>query len=234
MLMPSRVEQNEFPTLAVRLAASGVPARGVRRLIAELSDHMEMKIASLIADGHAEDRARSLARTQLGREDDILAAVLSDARAISCLRRRPIVMFVCTPIVVLFASVLAAGALGVLAFDMLCGWMSVSRYSEDAARLARGLYLPIAYAVTPSIAAAYTVLGCRRGCGLPWTLAAAIVIALIGAHLSLTYAMPVPETKSGTVGIHLSPIVHLPRLVFPLLAWSAAVLLVRRHRSATT
>jgi hypothetical protein len=105
-----------FIELRERLLRSGVAPRHVRRLVAELADHLADLAAEERLAGRNDADAQSAALSRIGGVDELADAMIRQRRFQSWSARAPWAMFGIVPLLLL------AGAYLIACLILWCGW----------------------------------------------------------------------------------------------------------------
>ncbi len=113
-----------FDALEARLRDAGVRPAVIDGISAELADHLDDVVAELVADGHSESSAMTLACARLG-APEMIAVAASDHRQLLCWwRRHPGAALVAYPLA--YAALLPAVPvlMGVRHAPLVGRWLS--------------------------------------------------------------------------------------------------------------
>ncbi len=194
-----------FAELAENLLRGGVAPRHVRRTVAELEAHLRDLIDELRARGLSPEQAALEARARLGSDEVLAASVLARPELRSWVHRRPWAAFAVVPVL----SFLTVFAGSVLTFVLLIeGLKSVFGPSPQAwapVHTLTPVLLTSMLWVLPGLAAApYVWLAASRRVGAKWPAVGVVLIALIGATVTMGVEWPLPSAQgsfSAGIGI---------------------------------
>ena len=213
----------------LELAERGVSPQRTARLVDELVDHFHSVEQELRDEGQSEDASERTARERMGDLDALAKLILSDERCIGFVRRRPRTAFLVGPIaaavIVLCAYAVVALALAVVAIDALGLRLSDPIFHI----LATALYLPTEYVLPPLVAIGFCYAAQQHRCAPGWSLAACIVLSLLGGACYVGFHLPLPSYE-GSVAVGRDLASRIPRVVLPLVVY-VAFEMVRRFRT---
>jgi hypothetical protein len=102
------MSRRRFENLSERLLSAGIAPRHVRRYVAELRDHFDDLMQEELADGASSSEAEARARTQLGSDETLAAAMLDRPELRSFASRYPLLIFGVGPAAVLACTLVLA------------------------------------------------------------------------------------------------------------------------------
>jgi hypothetical protein len=179
----------------------GVAPRHVRRTVSELEAHLQDLIRELRARGSSLAEASLEARVRLGSDEVIAASVIARSELRSWVHRWAWAAFAVVPVL----SFLAALAGSVVTFVALLGGLKsllgVSPHEWAPLRTMTPMLLTGMLWVLPALAAApYVWLAASRGVRVVWPIVGVVLIALIGATVTMGVEWSVPPRGAVSAG----------------------------------
>jgi hypothetical protein len=207
-----------FDRFSERLLHAGIAPRHVRRTVRELSDHFDDLVREEKESGAGRELAETRARSRLGNEDDLAAAMLARPELRSFMSRFPWAVFGLGPVVMLALSVVGALYLELWLLNH-SGWLFHGLLGMTpgpvSARLATRIYTvynTLAVYVVPLLFAwAFYRLGAQQRMRPAWIVTGVALICVLGGFQNLIFydkgyvGGGVMLIESGLV----SPFVHL-------------------------
>ena len=177
--------ENDFASLQERLLRGGIAPRQVERLLLELRCHVAALLDEEIARGQTVEVARTVARSRLGSDDEILRKALEQPALRSWGARWPVLVCALLPPVGLLA--LSVGALAALVSGLAVSQHWNPAWWERSVRLIAWLVLYGFPVLCSYLLVRYTV---TRRLGLAWPLIGLLLMSALGAWTTFTVAWP--------------------------------------------
>jgi hypothetical protein len=189
-----------FETLRETLLQSGVSPRHVRRYLVELSEHLADLTAEQCAAGFDNEDAAIRARARLGRDEELLDAMLAHKEFRSWAARMPLVFFgLLPPVVTLLAAFVVMAPL------VLCAKAAslVGRDGINAPHWFRLLAATLValgnFTLAPLLAFGFVWLATRQRLRHIWPGLAILLIALLDLQFQAHFAAP--GQHGGAIGV---------------------------------
>ena len=177
-----------FDALRETLLKAGIAPRHVRRYVRELDDHLADLTQAQREAGHGDEDAAIRARALLGGDEELVSAMLAQPGFKSLPARAPWLVFGVAPPLAITALFLATALPLVLIADLRG---SMGPHGAPAPSwflfLANGTVLFANLALGPGLAALLVAAAWRQRLGWKWPLLAAVLIALLGAHMTASF-----------------------------------------------
>jgi hypothetical protein len=182
-----------FYALRERLLRAGIAPRHVRRYIAELSNHFEDLANEERAKGRPLDDAEAVARTRLGSDEALAAALLAKPGLRSVTARVPWLVFGFGPPVILFAAAVAA-LFAQIAFlewqDILESHITPPRWIQMLVVMWNGL---VTYALPLAVIGIVVAVGQRQRLSARWIAFGVVVACVLGGFFEVIMGWPDAE-----------------------------------------
>jgi hypothetical protein len=169
--------------LREKLLRAGIAPRHVRRYLGELDNHFEDLANEERAKGRSLDDAEALARTRLGSDDALAAALLARPGLRSVTARYPWAVFGLAPIALSFIVVIAAVFVEVGFFNLLTALTGGPRVAPDPAWIKVITWIwntLFTYATPLAIAWLMLVVGQRQRIAGMWLLIGVAIASIAG------------------------------------------------------
>lgn len=212
----------DFFDLSRNLLKGGIAPKYVKRTIIELQDHYTDLREAALNEGLSELEAESQARSSLGKEEDLLAEVLSKGELLSWTSRRPWIFYGLAPAVAsfvltvlfIFISVTPAGLVEMTGADVI----------PDAviALINSGIFISIN--VLPMLVAAYVCYQVAlRQDPVIWPILGLSLLCVVAVAIGFRVGWPTPEMK-GSFSVSLGYPMNWRTLIRALLSVSCMAL----------
>ena len=180
-----------FKQLKQQLLIRGFSRKYVNQLVDELLDHHQSIVEELKYSGLNHEEANKQALDQLGKEERILAEVLSRKELMPFIKKRPLFTFVFLPVLLIALGILIVLVAPISILDSLFPNMSTKQIINSGfIQLLHVLTFIIAY-FTPAVAMLlFCYLADRFAVSLNWLAASTGIIAMIGSMLVFTLYYP--------------------------------------------
>lgn len=214
-----------FESLRETLLKAGIAPRHVRRYLRELNDHLADLTEAQRLTGFEGDDADSRARTLLGEDAALAAAMLAQPGFKSWPSRAPWLVFGLMPPLAMLAAFFAAGLPLVL----------VARLHEmlghNGSIAAPGWFQTVAHVTAlftnltlgPAMAALLVMAAWRQRLQAKWPVLASAIIAILGVHMVAHF--PQAGQRGGQIGIGV--LMEFSHAFGPSLAAEAPLLLAQ-------
>jgi hypothetical protein len=194
--------ESEFAGLRERLLRGGIAPRHVERLLLELRTHAAALLEEEIARGQSVEVARTMARSRLGSDEEIVKKAVEQSALRSWGARWPVLVCALLPSVGLLA--LSVGTLSALVSALPVGQHLNQAAWERSVWLIAWLVLYGFPLLCAFVLVRYTV---TRRLGLAWPVVGLLLMAALGAWTAFTVAWPqtgVHGRLSAGVGLRTS------------------------------
>ncbi len=210
------------------LASSQVTDAYRRRLVEELSDHLEDVLEERNFVMSTEALQDQALYDRLGTADEIVRSAKVNLPESAFARRHPYVTYLVAPVPVLIVSWIAylAALIGIV------NLIKPAAIEPWHGRVAGIVISGMAYIPTLVVVLAITWIAARSHSKLRWWLAGALPVALLSALLIVGFQMPTaPGTGKLSVGFGMPPgLGQLPQFLIPMIAATACMLFVQLRR----
>jgi cytochrome bd-type quinol oxidase subunit 1 len=183
----------QFEGLCDRLLRAGIAPRHVRRYISELKNHLDDLASEERARGLSREAAEAEARTRLGSDETLAAALLARPGLRSLTARVPWLVFGFGPPVMLFAAAVAALFLqiGFLEWqDILEPRITPPEWIQILVVLWNGL---VTYAGPLAVTAIVVAVGRRQRLSARWIAFGVVVACVLGGFFEIIMGWPDAE-----------------------------------------
>ena len=221
-------ESNWLHEVQTALASSQVTDGYRRRLMEELSDHLEDVFKERTDAMSTEALQDQALYERMGTADEIVRSAKANLPESAFARRHPYVTYLVAPVPMLIVSWIAymAALIGIV------NLIKPATIEPWHGRVAGVLISGMAYIPTLVVVLAITWIAARSHSKLRWWLAGALPVALLSALLIVGFQMPtVPGTGRMSVGFALPPgLGQLPQFLIPMIAATACMMYVQLRR----
>lgn len=182
-----------FDRLSERLLTAGIAPRHVRRYVRELSDHFDDLVREEKDSGAGRELAETRALSRLGREEDLVDAMLARTELRSLTSRFPWAVFGLGPIALLALSVVGGIFLEIWIINhtsFVWAWFHMQP-SLESARIATKVYTAyntlIVFGGPLLFAWLFTWIGARQRMPKAWIIAGVAIVCVAGGFQNLIF-----------------------------------------------
>jgi len=202
-----------FEALKETLLKAGIAPRHVARYLRELTDHLADLTAAQREAGHDEEASRLRARALLGGDAELAAAMLAQPGFKSWPARAPWLVFGLLPPVAITALFMATVVPLVLISRIYGMDGHTVMHPAWFVSLTQAAALFANFALGPGLVALLIWTALRQRLGRKWPLLAAVLIALLGAHMTASFPQ---DGHRGTLSVGVVGVTHMLRATYML------------------